>query len=279
MLIRDRFSPFVFGIAIIFICMLTQSCHSKPAEYQGTDNKVTDILSTMQDTFLAETGDLVAQPYVFYTGTSSDAFLGIMFEGEYVWMSDETVTRGVCHQNKDTLYLLDHKENVWALFLRQKKEWVSIFDEQKIAMTPLDDKVIPHLTVAQRLLIKNPYLTWYDAELQFTLASKQPHVLYASDVEPIMDFIRTHYSQEVFNQDIRYSFYDAWACAWMENPESLLAGLKEVRENLMAKVLFTGSDESEKAIEHIVSKKLDHLAKENTHCFQNLISWITGITK
>lgn len=267
------------GLFAGMFCWLTLSCHAKPSTSQGTDSKDTAILSTEQDTAPAMTGDSLPQPYVFYTGNGSDDLLGIMFEGEYTWMSDEIVTRGMCHQTKDTVYLFDHKENVWAIFLRQKKEWNSFYDEKKVSMSLLQENDIPELTVAQRLLIKNPYLTWYDASLQFTVAAKQPHVLYAIDVEPIMDFIRSHYSQETFNEDIRYSFYDAWACAWMENPESLNDGFLSVKEDLMAKILFTGSPESEKAVEQAVYEKLDQLTKRYPHCFQNLYAWITGMAR
>jgi len=224
----------------------------------------------VHDTISGETeveSDIVSNPYERYINTLEDVFLCIMFEGEYIWMRDEVSYSGSCVKVNNRYILFDHRDTEWAVFDIGKNTLYEQFSDRTSKMEIVDMKNTEQYTVAQRLLIKKPYLTWYGSELQFTIATSGDLNLSAYEVEALMDFIRSQRGNLPYNEDIRYQWYDSWQCAFEKDPVSFNAWLKSIYEDLIAAILFVGSIEVEVKLRNQTAQKLEQFIKSNNDCF------------
>lgn len=237
-------------------------------------HELSDILQdTLQSNKLdsiSVQGDEVSNPYQRYILHERDIFLCIMFEGEYVYMREEVATRGKCTFINNKYLFFDHKDLEWATFDPFQKEVYEYYLDKNFSLDTADINDISQNTVAQRLLMKNPYLTWFDSDVHFTLKEIDKIHFSAQEIEPIMSYIRMHTNQGEYNQEVRYQWYDRWVCAFDENPIEFKSWLTRINEDFMGSILYVNSLESEQQIQNQIREKLQSALNNAPLCLKEL---------
>ena len=205
-----------------------------------------------------------SQCHSFFYNDTVEVFIGLVGD-EAIWYSEDVIYRYRYQKVAQIINLIDIKDNTVGDFNEKSGILHDHFSDQKVYLKPCrsfdeSNKILP-----LRLLTIEPYLSWYDGVFQFSICSQDNQVLNAFDVQPIVSYIANQ-SAKYLSPTLRLEWYYEWDCAFKEDPKGIVDWLKDIRIDLIAKILYTRTPQAAHEMDSTIYKKMNEVLKEYPNC-------------
>jgi hypothetical protein len=256
--------PVKYLILILHSLLFAVSCQINQESHHDHKNKnsIDTFTLAWEEPRLSECAD-------FYYSSEAEIILALISDNEYVYVRDEVAYRGNYVTKGKQVWIFDDRDMQWGVFDLLKMELYIEYYDSVYKLLEASSFGMHEKTVVLRLLCKNPYLTWYDSNLHYTLAAINDNILYATQTEPVMEYIATTRNKRL-DKSFRNQWWEAWECALHTEPEFLLSWLAEFRVDMMAKYLYIGSSVAGRELNLQIQAKLNELQKRFPDCLMKL---------